>query len=157
MIDPPPPVSATASSLLYSRDFYQLVRGRLAKGGVLQQWLPDADAATTAAVARSIADSFPNVRVFKSVEGWGLHFLASEHPISPVDANALAERMPATARRDLVEWTPDTEARDLFQALIEGETTLPELIGKDPLAPALTDDRPINEYFLLRRLLGAPG
>jgi len=42
VIDPPPPLQAAASSLLYSREFYQLARKRLAADGVLQQWAPRA-------------------------------------------------------------------------------------------------------------------
>jgi spermidine synthase len=41
-IDPPPPVEAAASSLLYSQEFYRLVQRRLRPGGILQQWLPGA-------------------------------------------------------------------------------------------------------------------
>ena len=39
-IDPPPPVSAAGSSLLYSEEFYSIVKQRLRPGGILQQWLP---------------------------------------------------------------------------------------------------------------------
>jgi hypothetical protein len=28
------------------------------------------------------------------------------------------------------------------------------LIGRAPGAPTLTDDRPVNEYYLLRRMFG---
>lgn len=154
VIDPPPPVGAATSSLLYSREFYQLARARLAQGGLLQQWMPYADATTTAAVAQSIAESFPQARVFRSVEGWGLHFVASERPIGPLDARALADHMPPLAAKDFAEWTPGIEARDEFQALLNQETSIDKLLAGDPHAPALTDDRPVNEYFLLRELAG---
>src|SRR6185437_834511 len=39
-IDPPPPVEAAGSSLLYSTEFYQLLQKRLSPGGILQQWFP---------------------------------------------------------------------------------------------------------------------
>ena len=39
-IDPPPPVEAAGTSLLYSKEFYSIIRRRLAPGGILQQWLP---------------------------------------------------------------------------------------------------------------------
>src|SRR5689334_5919082 len=48
-IDPPPPVAAAGSSLLYSTEFYQIARRHLRPGGILQQWLPDADATATSA------------------------------------------------------------------------------------------------------------
>ena len=58
IIDPPPPVEAAGSSLLYSRDFYTVVKQRLRPGGILQQWLPIADRADQASVTRALTESF---------------------------------------------------------------------------------------------------
>ena len=68
-IDPPPPVQAAGSSLLYSKEFYAIIRRRLRPGGILQQWLPGGDPVVRASVARALKESFPYVRVFHSVEG----------------------------------------------------------------------------------------
>ena len=80
-IDPPPPVQAAGSSLLYSKEFYATIQRRLRPGGILQQWLPDGDAVVRSSVARALKESFPYVRVFRSVQGWGWHFLASNQPL----------------------------------------------------------------------------
>ena len=40
MVDPPPPVEAAGSSLLFSREFYALARQHLNTGGILQMWYP---------------------------------------------------------------------------------------------------------------------
>ncbi|HEU0107862.1 MAG TPA: hypothetical protein VFT38_16895, partial [Vicinamibacteria bacterium] len=40
VIDPPPPVEAAGTSLLYSREFYQSIRPHLVDGGILQVWIP---------------------------------------------------------------------------------------------------------------------
>ena len=80
-IDPPPPVKAAGTSLLYSKEFYSIIRRRLAPGGILQQWLPYGDAVVKAAVARALQESFPYVRLFRALDGQGFHFLASEQPI----------------------------------------------------------------------------
>ena len=79
-IDPPPPMEAAGSSLLYSVEMYALIKQRLSDGGVLQQWIPGCEKSELLAAARSIAVSFPYVKVFRSVEGWGFHFLASMKP-----------------------------------------------------------------------------
>jgi len=34
--------------------------------------------------------------------------------------------------------------------LLDHQTTLDDLIALDPAMPALSDDRPINEYFMIR-------
>ena len=80
-IDPPPPISAAGSSLLYSLDFYKLIKLHLQPGGILAQWLPKGDAAVQSSVSQALRDSFPYVRVFGSVERWGWHYLASNRPI----------------------------------------------------------------------------
>src|SRR5208282_4147754 len=85
VIDPPPPVEAAGSSLLYSTEFYELARQHLKPHGILQSWLPGADLLTALAVLRSACESFPYVRCFGSVEGWGIHILASMEPIEPLD------------------------------------------------------------------------
>jgi spermidine synthase len=40
VMDPPPPVEAAGSSLLYSKNFYQVVNEHLKPGGILQIWFP---------------------------------------------------------------------------------------------------------------------
>jgi spermidine synthase len=152
IIDPPPPVEAAASSLLYSKEFYATAKPRLKPGGILAQWLPGGDAATQASVAKALQQSFPYVRVFKSVKHWGWHFLASSSPIESYSAKTLAARMPAAAAADLVEWGPESNAEAQFGVILSQPVALDDLISQDPGIPALQDDRPINEYFLLRRL-----
>lgn len=156
-IDPPPPVEAAGSSLLYSEEFYQAARRRLRPGGILQQWLPSdvTDTQVTAAVARSLRNSFPYVRTFR--DEFGYHFLCSDRPIPVRSASELLERMPAAAVTDFAEWsepaTDGSAALTLRQlnALLQHELPLDQLVAAAPGTPALTDDRPINEYFALRR------
>jgi spermidine synthase/predicted MFS family arabinose efflux permease len=150
-IDPPPPVEAAGSSLLYSEDFYTVLRERLRPGGILQQWLPLGDAPTKAAVALALRRSFPYVRVFAFGGDWGFHFLASDRPLPNRSARELEQRLPAAAAADLVEWdrTPDAEGR--FAKMLQNELSIDQLLAASPATPALSDDRPINEYYALRR------
>ena len=73
-IDPPPPVEAAGSSLLYSVEFYTIAKRRLKEGGILQQWVYGSDAQLIEAIARSISVSFPYVKVFRPIEGTGIPF-----------------------------------------------------------------------------------
>jgi spermidine synthase len=151
-IDPPPPVEAAASSLLYSKEFYAAAKPRLRPGGILAQWLPGGDESVQASVAKALRESFPYVRVFPSIERSGWHFLASQSPIPRRTAADLAARLPASAVADLLEWGPEDTAVRQFAAVLDQETSLDRLIRRNPGIPALQDDRPINEYYLLRRL-----
>jgi predicted membrane-bound spermidine synthase len=150
-IDPPPPVQAAGSSLLYSKEFYAIIRRRLRPGGILQQWLPGGDPVVRASVARALKESFPYVRVFHSVEGWGYHFLASESPLPNPTAAELAQRLPDKAATDFLEWGPETTPEGQFADVLKREISLDDLIQQAPSASALRDDRPVNEYYLTRR------
>ncbi len=150
-VDPPPPVEAAGSSLLYSKEFYEVAKKRLKPGGIFAQWLPYGEAAVVAGVARSLTESFPYVRAFPSVEGWGIHFLASTRPIPRRSATELAARFPAAAGRDLLEWGPASSVQEQLVPVVTREYFVKSLLDVDPRAAALTDDRPVNEYFFLRR------
>src|SRR6266852_3995952 len=155
-IDPPPPVQAAGSSLLYSKEFYAIIQRRLRPGGILQQWLPNGDAVVRASIARAVMESFPHVRVFRSVQGWGWHFLASNQPLPQRTAAELAGRLPANAARDLVEWDPDRTPEDEFADVMKKEVSLDQMIAEAARASALTDDRPENEYYALRSHFAEP-
>jgi len=150
-IDPPPPVQAAGSSLLYSKEFYAIISRRLRPGGILQQWLPGGDAVVRASVARALQESFSHVRVFHSLEGWGYHFLASDRLLPHPTAAELAQRLPAKAASDLLEWGPEATPERQFADVLNREISLDELIAQAPTAPALQDDRPQNEYYAIRR------
>ncbi len=156
IIDPPPPVEAAGSSLLYTKEFYGTIRQRLAPDGILQQWLPETgDRVTQASVARALAESFPYARVFGSVEHWGHHFSASAMPIPNRAATERALRMPPAALRDMMEWGPEATPEQQFAVVLDSEIPISEVMARAPDAPAIADDRPINEYYVLRRRLGA--
>jgi predicted membrane-bound spermidine synthase len=159
-IDPPPPVEAAGSSLLYSEEFYQIARRRLRPGGILQQWFPaeGTDSEALAAVARALRNSFPYVRTFG--DEFGYHFLCSEQPLPTRTAADLVQRLPIDALADFAEWADQSghgiAGADLlqFKALLDQEVPLETLIAVAPGIPALTDDRPVNEYYFVRRTLG---
>lgn len=150
-VDPPPPVEAAGSSLLYTREFYRLARARLNPGGIVQQWLPHGDTVVVSSFTRALVESFPHVRAFGSVEDFGIHFLASAAPIPDRTAAELASRMPPLARQDLVEWGPASTPEGLLSIVLGREFEVSQLLGLAKGTPALTDDRPFNEYYLLRQ------
>ena len=150
VIDPPPPIGAAGSSLLYSKEFYVAAKKRLRPDGILAQWYPGGDKATTVAITQALKQSFPYIRIYGSMEGWGIHYLASRQPIPNRSAAELASRMPTAAVKDLVEWGPYRSAEDQLAATLKNELQPEWLIGLSPNTPAIEDDRPINEYSLLR-------
>jgi spermidine synthase len=151
VVDPPPPVEAAGSSLLFSKEFYELAKQHLKPGGILQMWFPGGEVLTSQAVIRSINESFPHVRCFPSVAGWGVHLLASSEPIEQLDANQLAARMPESAKKDLLEWYDSQDVPAYIGRVVNSEYFVPGLLNPDPEIQ-ITDDQPYNEYFLLRQV-----
>ena len=151
-LDPPPPVEAAGSSMLYSKEFYAIVNQRLRPHGILQQWLPEGDPVLRSAVARALKESFPYVRMFQYFPEWGYQFLASQQPIPNRTGAELLGTMPEAAVRDLFEWPYSrTPERELDYA-VGKEKSINTLIAADVNAPAMQDDRPVNEYLILRTL-----
>jgi spermidine synthase len=153
IVDPPPPIEAAGSSLLFSREFYALAKQHLNSNGILQMWFPGGGPDTAQAVVRSISDSFPYVRCFAPVTSWGIHLLAAMEPFEQLDSAQLAARMPASAKKDLLEWADSQDASAYLAKVITNEYSLPLLLKLVPDTDIqITDDRPFNEYYLLRQL-----
>jgi spermidine synthase len=143
-------LQAAGSSLLYSTEFYDLIKSHLKPKGIVQVWLPGGDKMSELAVVRSVASSFPQIRCFPSVENWGVHILASRDPIESRTPQQLAARMPASARKDLLEWTSEQDAGTYLGAVVLKEIPVEKLLNPNPDI-RITDDDPLNEYFLLRQ------
>lgn len=149
-IDPPPPIEAAGSSLLYSKEFYDLVKLRLTDNGILQQWFPGGERKILEAVARTLKNEFPFVRAFNSIEGWGYHFLASNKPIEIPSVESMIQKMPLEAQKDLMEWYPGKTIHETVTQILNKEVPVDSVIGSDP-SVIITDNKPYNEYYFLRR------
>jgi predicted membrane-bound spermidine synthase len=157
VVDPPPPVQAAGSSLLFSTGFYALAKQHLQPGGIVQMWVPgDTPADTTQAIVRSMRQSFPYVRCFRSISDWGVHLLGSMEPTPQLNAREMTDRMPAGARRDLLEWSPSTDAAVPWARMLQEEVPVAGVLNPNPNI-IVTDDQPYNEYYLLRLLTSAGG
>jgi predicted membrane-bound spermidine synthase len=150
VIDPPPPVEAAGSSLLYSREFYAAMERRLSPDGIVQQWIPGGEDLVVVSMIRAFDASFPYRAYYGSIEGWGIHMLGSRRPFQAVTAQTLASRMPESAVRDLLEWGPGPTAEAQFEAVLSHPFPVDALTARFPAIGPLTDDRPLNEYSFLR-------
>ncbi len=152
-LDPPPPPEAAGSSLLYSVEFNRVAKRRLAPGGILQQWCPTDEADVQLAIWKGLSDVFAHVLVFRGLDGWGFHFLASDEPLPLPAAAELAARTPPAARADLVEWGPEASAEAMYQRFLDFRVDAFSEYAERLFHPRpIEDDRPLNEYFFLRRL-----
>ena len=150
-IDPPPPICAAGSNLLYSEEFYEVLKNRLKEGGILQQWSPGGERLTQQAMFKAICATFPFVRAFHSIEGFGFHFFASMQPLNMPSVEVFLAHLPPAAAADFVEWSQGKSAGDIYHELLLGEIPVSDFLSPH-MNDSITDDRPFNEYFLLRKL-----
>lgn len=150
-LEPSPPAAAGVVNL-YSRDFYELARERLAEGGVLAQWWPittqnDEDSQS---LVKSMVDVFPHVTLW-STEVHEMMLLGSMEPI-PLDFSRVAEhfRTPsiAEALREVGVHTP----ADMLATYVTDHAGLVTYAGE---ALPVTDDRPADRVCELGSSAGA--
>ncbi len=151
-IDPPPPIEAAGSGMLYADEMYALLKTRLRKGAIVQQWVPGGDRTTTAAVARSIREAFPHVKAMGSVHGWGLHILASMEPFELPTPEELAAKLPPRALADLRTLSPSGDPLAELAAVFASQEPIENYLVENE-AIRIADDQPMNEYYWLRRTL----
>jgi hypothetical protein len=60
--------------------------------------------------------------------------------------------MPPAAVSDFLEWDKNSTAQQQFGRLLNHELRLDDLISPAPGVQPLQDDRPINEYWVMRRM-----
>ena len=150
-LDPPPPVFASGSGMLYSTEFYETAKARLKPGGLLQQWYPGEPDVTLQGVVGALRQSFRFIRVFRPIDGRaGFHFLASDSPLSLPAVERLDRSIPAAAKQDLIEWSAGSTAPGLVSEMLAREVRLESILTGQKRV--LTDDFPLNEYFFLRSL-----
>jgi spermidine synthase len=141
-LEPPPP-SATGVANLYSRDFYELCRDRLNRGGLMAQWWPLAaqNDEDSRSLARSFLDVFPYATVW-TTELYEMLLVGSTSPIT-LDGPKIAARFsrPDTAR--VLREIGIESAAALLATWITDRAGLEAYAGD---APAVTDDRPIIEH-----------
>ncbi|MBP7147137.1 MAG: fused MFS/spermidine synthase [Acidobacteria bacterium] len=142
-LEPPPPRESGVVSL-YTTEFYELCRRRLAPGGVVAQWIPlhSHTLDEVRLLVRSFLDAFPHAAGFLPVER-ELIVLGAEKPLV-ADPGLLARRMaPARVQRELARIGFD-EPADLLATALFDRAALERLAAN---SPAATDDRPRIEYF----------
>jgi len=154
--DPPPPIFSSGASVISSLEYYQAGHARLNAGGIMMQWVPyGASLDEFKAHLRTFRTVFPHVSMVFGPGGYGMYMMGSDQPMVFDDATiravlgrpgiladiSSAYDSPAktidawVSRIDALRWISDDEV-DRF-------------VGSGPL---VTDDHPLPEYFLLRRL-----
>ncbi len=154
--DPPPPLESSGASVISSHDYYLAGRAKLKAGGIMMQWIPFGSSLDEfKAHLRSFAAVYPQVTVIFGPGGFGMFMLGSELPID-LGESAIRDVLARPGILENISSAYDSPADtvDGWIALIGQQTWIVgseahRFVGEGPL---ITDDRPLPEYFLLRRL-----
>jgi spermidine synthase len=158
--DPPPPIESSGASVISSLEYYQAGHARLSPGGIMMQWTPHGGTLDEfRAHLRTFHAVFPHVMLISGPGGYGYFFLGSDDPMAfdqPTMREVLAR--PGILADISSAYDSPTKTADGWLTLIP---TLIRMTDDEVNAfagdgPLITDDRPLPEYFLLRRLFGTP-
>jgi len=71
-------------------------------------------------------------------------------PIETPTADIFINRIPESAKKDLMEWYPGQDMRKVVDIILSKELRIDDILKRDEDV-YISDDKPYNEYFLLRR------
>jgi spermidine synthase len=156
--DPPPPIESSGASVISSKEYYEAGRDHLKPGGIMMQWTPHGtDRGEFERHLRTFAAVFAHVLVMRGPGGYGNYFLGSETPIE-LSGAGIREVLERPGVLDDISSAYDSPQSTLegWAAFIPSLVTLPsdQVAARAGPGPLITDDRPLPEYFLLRRLFG---
>ena len=157
--DPPPPIESAGVSVISSREYYAAGKAALNPGGVMMQWVPWGQTVDEfMAHVRSFRAVFAEVLIAFGPGGYGVFMLGSDEPIAfdSASIDAVLARPGVTEDLSSAYDSPEHDAAGWA-------TKIPSLVwisGRDVArvvgaGPLITDDRPLPEYFLLRRAFGS--
>jgi spermidine synthase len=158
--DPPPPIESSGASVISSLEYYQAGHARLNPGGVMMQWTPyGSNVDEFRAHLRTFKAVFPHVTILFGPGGYGFYLMGSDEPMEFEDANidevlsrpGILDEI--SSAYDSPESTVDGWRNRIHSLFWIADDEVTAFTGDGPL---ITDDRPLPEYFLLRRLFGPP-
>jgi hypothetical protein len=136
---------------LYTREFYDAVRARLARGGLFAQWLQtySIDEKTAQTIYATMVRVFPHIQTWTTNPG-DVVLIASVEPI-PIDADVMRARLTRE---------PFREAAHVAWRVESAEGVLAHFIASESVARAFaseaeelnTDDRSVIEFGFARML-----
>jgi spermidine synthase/Flp pilus assembly protein TadD len=147
----PPPIAYAGVAALYSREFYELARSRLKRGGFMSQWLPayQVPTKTTLAMIRAFVDVFPDAVLVSGAEA-DLLLIGTNDTHNQIDPARLAEAISASpaVSADLRRLDLGT-VREIVGTFVGSPETLAQATRE---TTPVTDDRPVQEYSVISLL-----
>lgn len=150
VIDPPPPFNTAGSTVLHSKEFYQDLAKKLKPKGIVSQWIyynRSREDGISMAI-KSFVEVFPYIVAIQTVDNVGGMYL--EGSFSPINK----DRLKNIYKKDAVIKDMQEVLTEKFnpnqhypvEAFADRDSLLKVVGGY----PAITDNNPRSEYYLLR-------
>lgn len=148
VVDPPPPINASGTTVLYSKEFYRDSKRILNKNGLFVQWFWYGGREDDLKILFSaFRNSFSNILVALSPDGRGIFFIGSDEKIT-LNKDLIIERYKDNVYKDLNEWQEiPFSVNDILNLFVGTEKIIDRFILN---SSPLSDDKPKTEYFFLR-------
>ncbi len=156
--DPPPPIESSGASVISSEEYYDAGHAHLNPGGIMMEWVPYGQTIEEFKThIRAFSATFPNVTLMFGPGGYGTYMLGSDLPIAfDHDAIRTVLERPGILADVSSAYDSPTKTVEGWTSVIDQLTWIsgPAVTAFAGEGPMVTDDRPLSEYFLLRRLRG---
>ncbi|MBI4832117.1 MAG: fused MFS/spermidine synthase [Candidatus Lindowbacteria bacterium] len=151
-IDPPPPPWSAGAVNLYTEEFYELCKERVAPEGIVCQWLPTIHDCFTEdqfkMCLRTFIQVFPHTSVWASPGNMGAYLLGTPERLSIDEASFTAYFDAPAIKSDLALYSTEPwDGPRVLSLLVADEDAARAYVGD---APAMTDDLPLIEFPLFR-------
>ena len=137
----PPPARHAGIENLYAREYFYLLRSRLAEGGIATYWLPMHDllAAEGLAIVRGFCDAFDDCSLWKGAQ-LDLMLVGTRGAAGPVTEGRFRRQWEDPATREEIRSLGFEQPEQLGATFVGDAAWLAALAGT---TPALDDDHPI--------------
>jgi predicted membrane-bound spermidine synthase len=153
-MDPPPPVDGAGVVNFYTKEFHALCRKHLNPGGVVCLWVPPSPGSEVMMILRTFAESYTDVSVWRGPSFPGFYLIGSQEPQRPNPDRLQALFARPGVREDLAELDDRADTPEKVASLYLSDRQ--DLLRFTEGTPVITDDLPLTEFPLWRRLFN-PG
>jgi spermidine synthase len=146
--------AAAESWVLYTQEYYQLVRSQLTENGIFAQWLPlhNLAPADYLSILRTFRSVFPETLLLFTNRYTLILGANAKLPLTPTALDQRLAQVPSAVREDL-QTVGITTGQDILKYIVFDGPGIDTLVGDYPI---LTDDHTSVEFAELNRL-GIPG
>lgn len=150
-IDPAPPLHSAGTVNLYTQEFFELCKSKLARNGVISMWLPPAPLSESLMIMKSFVNAVPGATLWGGLGFSGFYLIGGHRPFDQTDESLtdLADRL--SKIKDLSEWDAIYgDPKMLQKVYLLGSKEFEKMVEH---AQAVTDDHPYTEFPIWRGVL----